>query len=195
MSKRNGTVEAPVCAPTRLDLACGQSKREGFFGVDIAETDDADLTYDLLRFPWPFEDDSVEEVHCSHFVEHIPNWRPWFPNDTDGLVLFLNEIYRVCVDGAKVEIIHPYAQSKRAFQDPTHTRYINEITWWYFNREWREMQKLDHYPIDCDFAVEGVANGWYPGWELRSEVARQFQSEHSWNVVTDLAVSLKAIKA
>lgn len=158
------------------------------------------MELDLLRFPWPFEDDSVEEVFCSHFVEHIPHWRPWWMDHQDGLLLFMDEVWRICKDGAKVEIIHPYAQSKRAFQDPTHTRFINEITWWYFNREWREMQKLDHYPVVANFAVEGIGNGWYPvaeagyGGELRSEAARATASERYWNVITDLAVTLKAIK-
>lgn len=179
--------------PTRIDLACGQNKREGFFGVDWFAPD-ADLNVDLLQFPWPFESDSVEEVFCSHFVEHIPHWRPWFEVNQDGLNLFMNELHRICKDGATVEIIHPYAQSKRAFQDPTHERFINEITWWYFNREWREAQKLDHYPITADFALEGISNGWYPGWELRSDLSRQEHAERSWNVITDLAVTLKAIK-
>ena len=176
--------------PTRIDLACGQSKREGFFGVDIADVDGVDLVCDLTNFPWPFDDDTIEEVFCSHYVEHTyPVGGPH-----DGLIALMNELHRICKPDAKVEIIHPYAQSKRAFQDPTHTRYINEATWWYFNREWREQQKLDHYPITADFAVEGISNGWYPGWELRSDISRQEHAERSWNVITDLAVTLKAIK-
>lgn len=177
--------------PTKLDLACGQNKREGFFGVDIAECDGVDQVVDLNRFPWPWPDNMVEEVFCSHYVEHTYQGTP---ERVDGLVLFMNEVYRVCGPGAKVEIIHPYAQSKRAFQDPTHTRFINEVTWWYFNREWREQQGLDHYPITADFGIEGISNGWYPGWELRSDTARQEHAERSWNVITDLAVTLKAIK-
>lgn len=176
--------------PTKIDLACGQSKREGFFGVDIADVEGVDLACDLSKFPWPFEDDSVDEIFASHYVEHTyPVGGPH-----DGLIAFMNECWRICKEDAKLELIHPYAQSKRAFQDPTHTRYINEITWWYFNLEWREMQKLDHYPITANFAVEGMSNGWYPGWELRSEAARNLHADQSWNIISDLVVNLKAIK-
>lgn len=177
-------------APTKIDLACGQSKREGFFGVDIASTDDADLVHDLSVFPWPIGDDTAEEVVSSHYVEHTyPVGGPH-----DGLIAFMDEVYRICADGAKVEIIHPYALSSRAFQDPTHTRFIPEATWWYFNAEWRESQKLDHYPIKSNFAVENIGSGFTPGWELRSHDAQMFATTHYWNIITDLAVTLKAIK-
>jgi hypothetical protein len=140
-------------APTRLDLACGQRKREGYFGVDLAPTDDADLVHDLMSFPWPFDDDSVEEAYSSHYVEHT--YPVGGPND--GLIAFMNELHRICRPDAKVQIIHPYALSTRAFQDPTHTRFIPETTWYYFSLEWRTEQGLDHYqqrlPSRMDVAV------------------------------------------
>jgi predicted SAM-dependent methyltransferase len=182
--------------PTRLDLACGQNKKDGFFGVDLYG-DDADQVVDLLRFPWPFQDDSAEEIHCSHFVEHIPHWRPWFPGDVDGLLLFMDEVWRICRNDAKVEIIHPYAFSSRAFQDPTHTRYINEVTWWYFNRDWREAQKLDHYPVRANFDV-GIGNSWMrpDKWsdQVKHPDALGEAAAMNVNVIADLAVTLTAIK-
>jgi predicted SAM-dependent methyltransferase len=176
--------------PTRLDLACGQHKREGFFGVDIIETDDADLVHDLASFPWPFDDDSVEEVFSSHYVEHT------YPVGTnrDGLIAFMNEVWRVCKADAKVQIVHPYALSSRAFQDPTHTRFIPETTWSYFNQEWLRSQGLDHYPITANFEVAGISNGFFPEWALKSEPARTWAAAHYWNVVTDLVVDLRVIK-
>jgi hypothetical protein len=182
--------------PTKLDLACGQNKQEGFFGVD-AFSKDADLHMDLLHFPWPFVDDSVEEIFCSHFVEHIPHWRPWFPENTDGLFLFMDEVWRICQDGARVKILHPYSKSDRADQDPSHTRRINEVTWWYFNREWRETQKLDHYPVRCDFEVR-VGHPWNDAApfkpQLRSDTARGFGVVHYQNVIPDLMIELIARK-
>jgi hypothetical protein len=180
--------------PTKLDLACGQSKREGYFGVDVIETDDADQVLDLLRFPWPFADDSVEEVFCSHFVEHVPHWRPWFPDNRDGLDLFMDEIWRICKPDATVEIVHPYGMSKRALQDPTHCRYIIEDTWPYYSAEGRKQIGVDHYPTVADFEILNIANGFYPDWALKSDAARSWAAAHYWGVVTDLIVTLKALK-
>jgi hypothetical protein len=190
------SVLADLPSPLRLDLACGQNKQEGFYGVDVYG-EDADAYVDLLVFPWPFDDDSVSEVFCSHFVEHVPHWRPWFPGSIDGLFLFMDEIWRVCEDGARVRIIHPYAKSDRADQDPTHARRINEVSWHYFNREWREAQKLDHYPLACDFEVQ-VAHPWNElapfKPQLRSDGARGFGVVHYMNVIPDLIVELRARK-
>jgi predicted SAM-dependent methyltransferase len=183
-------VSAPTITPTKLDLACGQRKREGFYGVDVAATDDADLVHDLSVFPWPFDDDSVEEVFSSHYVEHT--YPVGGPND--GLIAFMNEVWRICKHEARVEIVHPYALSTRAFQDPTHTRFIPETTWNYFTREWMVANGLDHYPITADFEVRGISNGFHSEWNLRSEPARTWAAAHYWNVVSDLVVDLRAIK-
>lgn len=179
-------------APTKLDLACGQAPREGFTGVDLHG--DPELRVDLLRFPWPWGDDTVDELHCSHFVEHIPHWRPWFPDDNDGLNLFMDECWRVLKPGGTLQIIHPFGQSARALQDPTHERYIVAETWWYYSRAWREATSLDHYPIRANFADPVIANGFMGDWQLRSEAAQREAASWYWNVVSDLVVTLTAIK-
>lgn len=174
----------------KLDLGCGQNKREGFHGVDIAQTDGVDTVCDLFQDRWPFDDDTVDEAFSSHVVEHAyPVGGP-----RDGLIHFMNELHRVCRHDATVEIVHPYGLSKRAFQDPTHCRYLNEHTWPYFSLEARRQMKVDHYPITADFELTGLANGWFPGYELRNDAVRTEHAQHYWDVVTDLAVTLRAIK-
>ena len=76
----------------KLDLACGQNKQEGFTGIDIAGN--YDIQHDLTVVPWPIAKDSVDETFCSHFVEHIPHYRPEFAG-VDGWWVFFNELYRV----------------------------------------------------------------------------------------------------
>lgn len=180
--------------PKKLDLACGQAKREGYVGIDIAG--DADIYHDLLVTPWPIRSDSVEETVCSHFVEHIPHYRPEF-NGVDGWWVFFNELYRVCKNEAKVVFSHPYAKHERAFWDPTHTRYIHEMTWHYLDRNWRESQRLDHYHAECDFEVygsgiQGIGLG--PELTTRSEEHQAFARSSYWNVIPDLQVELRVRK-
>jgi hypothetical protein len=49
--------------PVRLDLACGQRCKEGFEGLDLYAP--AARKVDLLKFPWPIESDSVDELHIA----------------------------------------------------------------------------------------------------------------------------------
>ncbi|TSC51858.1 MAG: type 11 methyltransferase [Parcubacteria group bacterium LiPW_41] len=168
----------------KLDIACGQNKREGFKGVDIISGPGVDFVWDLEQFPWePFKDNSIEEVHISHYAEH-----------TKDLMKFMNEVWRICENGAKVTILGPYYTSIRAWQDPTHTRALSEATWQYFSKDWRVMNKLDHYPIHSDFSVEKIMAFFNPPWDKKSDEAKQFAQMHYFNAVSDILVELKVVK-
>lgn len=173
----------------KLDLACGNSKREGYLGIDIAKTDSTDYVFNLLEFPWPFEDDSIDEINCSHFIEHIPHDIK-NPNDSrDGFIQFMDEIYRILVPGGKAHIQCPYYTSMRAFGDPTHTRYIAEWSFFYFSKEWVETNKLEHYNISSNFDMKYsylITNE----LSLRSEEVRTKSFLHDWNAIDDIIVEL-----
>ena len=162
----------------KLDLACGGNKQPGFHGVDIAKLPNVDQVVNLEKFPWPWADESVEEVFCSHYIEHTPD-----------LIAFMDELYRILVVGGKVTVYAPYYSSMRAWQDPTHKRAISEATFLYYNKGWRESQKLDHYPIKCDF---DFTYGYLlaPEWAARAIDVQQFAIHHYINVVNDIAVTL-----
>ncbi len=188
-SNGHGTVK--IHAPKKLDIACGQNKQPGFKGIDIAG--DADIVHDLNETPWPIKANSVESVFCSHYAEHIPHWRPGW--EADGWFRFFDELYRVLKPDAVAEFIHPYTMSVRAFWDPTHTRYIHEMTWYYLNREWREQNHLDHYPVTCNFEIVTISMLGVTDDHMSRNLEQQaFQRNHYWNVVPDLGVLIKAIK-
>lgn len=176
----------------KLDLACGQNKQEGFTGIDIAG--DCDIKHDLLKTPWPVTAQSVEETFCSHFVEHIPHYRPEFKG-VDGWWVFFNELYRVCAADAKCTFVHPYVKNDRAFWDPTHVRFIHETTWYYLDKTWREAQKLDHYDAACDFEVVVISGlNVTDEFAAKHHEAQAYGRTHYWNTIGDLAVELKARK-
>ena len=160
----------------KLDIAAGQNKKEGFTGIDIMPG--SDIVHDLEVFPWPIESDSVEEAHCSHFIEHVKNFGGFF-----------DELYRILKVGAKCTFIAPYYTSVRAWQDFTHVRAISEATFLYINKEWRKVNKLDHYPIHCDFDFT-YGYSFHPNWASRNEQSRAFAVAHYNNVVTDIMVTV-----
>jgi hypothetical protein len=177
-SKKSSNKPAPVVQLVQIDLACGQNKRAGFTGVDRVAMPGVDIVHDLETYPWPFADNSVDEVHCSHFVEHIRD-----------LNAFMNELHRVMKVGAHATVIAPYYTSVRASQDPTHVRFISEQSFLYYNKAWRVANGLSHYPINCDFDFTyGYAI--LQEWAQREENARLFAIAHYWNVVTDIQLVL-----
>lgn len=179
-----------------VDLGCGQNKASiEFFrdnlqitptkviGLDIANCDGVDIVHDLTVFPYPIEDESVDAIHSSHFVEHLDGFER---------MKFFDECHRILKKGGKMKVIHPYYKSVRAIQDPTHKfPPIGETSYLYWDKKWREANKLDHYPIKCDFEF----NIFYTWQDVtipnKNEETRNFSIDKYWNVVADMIVDLK----
>lgn len=131
-ASRNHRPEVSVV--TRLDLGSGPNGKPGFTHVDAIAFPGVDIVTDL-RDKWPWEDDSVDEVHASHFVEHL-----WHTPDRPERVHFANELWRVLKMGAKATIICPHWSSCRAYGDFTHApNPVSEFWLFYLKREWREV--------------------------------------------------------
>lgn len=132
---------------TKLDIACGKRKQEGFTGLDIREDVNADIIHDIRKYPWPFEDESIEEVYCCHFIEHLAG---------EERIPFFNELYRIMKKGAKATIVAPHWSHARAYGDPTHKfPPISEWTYYYVQKPWRE-QEGSHVGYTCDFEISMV---------------------------------------
>ena len=164
--------------PIKINIACGQQRQEGFIGIDKVKTEATDIVQDLETFPWPLENDSVDEILVSHYIEH-----------TKDLIKFVDEMHRIMKKGAKATIVAPNYANMRAIQDPTHLRSICEATFLYFNEGWRKANKLEHYSIASDFDFT-YGYSVSPEWTTRSEEARVFAMRHYWNVINDIHVIL-----
>jgi len=145
--------EAPK-PPLRLDLGCGPRCHEGFVGVDIRPGKGIQVVVDLARNRWPWPDNSVDEVICSHMFEHVPRrFRSHF----------VNELHRVLKPGAKAAVVTPAWSNVRAYGDITHEwPPVTEMFWAYLDKEWRTENAVylnDVFEIDghmcppflCDF--------------------------------------------
>lgn len=85
----------------KLDLGCGSLKPAGYIGIDENIIDCAGTQFvpDVrhnLNLGIPFPDSFIDEVRSCHSLEHFKN--PYF---------IMDEIYRVCKNGAFVIIIVP----------------------------------------------------------------------------------------
>lgn len=178
-----GSIEVkPETTPElKLDLGCGNNKREGFKGVDQYETESTDMVFDLLKFPWPIDNDTVDEMHCSHFFEHIPGK---LRGD------FMDECYRVMKVGAQMTIISPYWSSPRSVQDYSHEwPPIVETSFLYFNKGWRVANKLTHYLCKCDFDF-GYGYMWEQEAANKNAETQSWWAKHYLNAVNDIQVVL-----
>lgn len=203
MAEELKLAETPM--PVKLDLACGQTPKEGFEGVDFYAPE-AKHKVDLWKFPLPWGDSSIEEIYCSHFLEHLParavehrdmadaaaghaaEWeKTWLGRDF--LFAFMDECWRILKPGATMTVAVPCARSNRGFQDPTHRRFFVAETFLYFAAEWRALNKLDHYQVRCDFGVNVVPIV-LTELTLRNQEVQARMFNESWNTVLDWYATL-----
>lgn len=96
----------------KINIGAGGEKLLGFISIDIDPAVKPDIVRDIEK-GLPFDSNSVDEIKCSHTLEHI--------ND---LLFVLREFYRVCKNGAKITIIVPL----RDVSDMTHIRFFDKNT-------------------------------------------------------------------
>jgi len=130
----------------KVDVGCGPNKKDGFIGVDRVAFAGVDHVCAVGSERLPFEDGEVDEVHASHFVEHLTSKERF---------QFVNELYRVMKPGAKALIITPHWASNRAYGDLTHQwPPVAEMWFCYLNKAWRDAN-APH--TDAAYMPEGYA--------------------------------------
>jgi predicted SAM-dependent methyltransferase len=106
-----------------LDMGCGDRKMRGAIGIDKAKLPGVDVVHDLNEFPYPFEDETFDEVYCYHVLEHL-----------DDLNKVMEEIHRISKNHARIFIKVPHYSHKNAWVDPTHVRPFALEIWGYYTR-------------------------------------------------------------
>lgn len=125
----------------KINLGSGKDYRQGWINIDVGKNLKTDINCDLSNGV-PLKDCSVSEVFASHFIEHI--------YDT---ILIMNEVWRVCQNGAIVNIVVPHQSNPLAFADPTHKRIFNEESFKYFCSNGSHYHSHVEYGIKCDFEL------------------------------------------
>jgi SAM-dependent methyltransferase len=182
--------ETVPAVPLKLDLGCGKNKRQDFHGVDSIAFPGVDTVADLTK-PWPWETSSVDEIHCSHTIEHFERL---------DRIHIANEIWRVLKPGAKATIIVPHWASNRAYGDMTHCwPPVSEMWFYYLSKDWRA-QNAPH--DDIEYNPKGyncnLAATWgyqpHPALAVRSAEYQQHAMQWWIEARQDLHATLTAVK-
>ena len=84
----------------RLNIGCGDVILAGYENVDFYHDDPRVERMDLFKFPWKWDDESVDEVVAFAIWEHCP--KP---------VQFMEEIVRVLKKGGRLKLYLPHVFS------------------------------------------------------------------------------------
>lgn len=151
-----------------LNLGCGTTKIPGAFGVDIVQDNAVDLVHDLNNIPWPLQDDQFDAVIMKHVIEHLKD-----------IPKTMNELLRICKNGALVYVETPHYTNNSSWGDPCHYWHLNTMSLQPFiaNEKPTFEQLLCYVSLDGKwkkFGLERLINGVtkYPNskfWRKRRE--------------------------
>lgn len=186
----------------KLDLGCGKNKIGpdwtgvdcmSFEGVDVVlnlteklkSVKNKDLTITHTYKAWPWEDNSVDEMHCSHFVEHL----------TAGeRIHFVNEAFRILKPGSSCRVIVPHWASCRAYGDLTHQwPPVSEFWFYYLSEEWRAGNAPHNTDYKCNFACTwgySMENSLLTKNQEHQQYALQFFKEAAQDIIATLTKPL-----
>ncbi|HNX95054.1 MAG TPA: glycosyltransferase [Holophaga sp.] len=186
--------------PVKLNLGCGGEHLPGWVNVDKFPAAHPDVVHDLEKLPWPFADDSAEEVLLKHVLEHLGR-------DSDTFLGIIRELYRVCRPGATVRILVPHPRHQDFIQDPTHVRPVVPEMFQHFslaiNQAWAARglpgTPLAQY-LGVDFDIVSSTLTLDPYWDAEYRAGRIGAEELEQiarsqnNVVQTSEIVLRAVK-
>ena len=102
-----------------LNLGCGRTYIKNAINVDFFETEYCDEIVDLNKFPWPWEDNSIDEVYMLYFIEHF--------NSAQVINIF-KEIHRILKVNGLLHIQCPHFSSMLSLTCPDHKKAFSITT-------------------------------------------------------------------
>jgi predicted SAM-dependent methyltransferase len=116
----------------KLNVGCGNDYKEGWINLDLIGVK-KDITHDLNKIPYPFQDNEFAEILMKMILEHV-----------DKPIIVLKEIIRISVNGAKLIITVPHAYSYANFTDIQHRTHFTESS---FSKELLMQYELENLQL------------------------------------------------
>lgn len=176
----------------KLNMGCGSHLKEGYVNVD--KYPPANVVCDLDKDGWPWVDGTIDEVLFHHSLEHMGQ-------QLDGFLHIMKELYRVCCNDAKINIVVPHYRHDDYVNDPTHVRIVTPMILELFSKKNNELWAKDGAPntplalqlgvdfelLDCAATLDPIFRG-YPEAALKNALLTQN------NVIKQYAMVMKVIK-
>ncbi|MDC1066127.1 methyltransferase domain-containing protein [Candidatus Pseudothioglobus singularis] len=139
-----------------IEIGCGSSpKVENAITLDFIDSENIDIVTDINE-GIPFEDNSVDEIHSYHFLEHV-----------EDLNFLLKEMNRVIKEDGLIIGTVPHFSNPYYFSDPTHKIFFGLYTFSYFDMEQKLFKrKVPTYYSSELFIVKKIRLGFtspFPG--------------------------------
>lgn len=185
----------------KLNIGAGFRRLDGYVSVDSFPGCEPDVLWDLERTPWPFANNSVDEIFAFHVLEHIGQTPATF-------FAVIREIYRVVRHGGTIAAVVPHPLHRSFISDPTHVRPFTVETFLMFSRannlKWQKAGKnvsMLALMLDVNFVPLRVEEFFDDKWKARiqngeiSETEARELGQSRYGVFREIRARLRVDKS
>lgn len=171
-----------------MNLGCGNKTLPGFINLDSSTLPGVDVVHNLSHFPWPFLDDSSQEIRMTHVLEHLP--------DTLKVV---EEIWRVSKPHARIRIHVPFWNATDYITDPQHLRPFNQFSFDFYDPRKPQCRERPYYS-KARFLVKSKIYTFKIGqryYEVRNpflKILMDIGATYFCNIIQVIEFELEAVK-
>ena len=179
----------------KISIGAGDTIETDYIRIDYDSLTNPDYVLDLERDRLPFEDSTVEAVKAHHILEHLG----------EGFFHCLQELYRVCKHGARINIRVPHPRHDSFLADPTHRRPITAVTMQMFSKKFNEMCRqqnaatsrlgdyfnVDFEIIDCNYIPDREIEATLQ--HLNPQQKSEYADQH-FNIISEIHMTLVVVK-
>lgn len=176
----------------KLDLGVGSKPREpGFTTVDCVAEFVPDVVWDLETFPYPWADESVDEIRMIHVLEHLGQ-------EPKVFLKIMLELHRILVPGGVLTIHAPHARSDAFLGNYQHIRPITNLMLQQFSRKNGFSPDL-YATTDIDLEILSVETILMPAWQKRLDSGQLTMAElrraelELWNVAAEQHYTMRKV--
>lgn len=148
-----------------LELGCGPSPTiKNAITVDMLDIDGVDIVCDLDKgFPF-LPDNSIDEIHSFHFLEHVKD-----------VNFMMAEIYRVLKIGGITSGTVPYFANPYFYSDPTHKTTFGLYTFAYFSKIPHFKRRVPTFYNAINFQINNVQLRFKSPFFIRRNIKKVIQ--------------------
>lgn len=108
----------------KLNLGCGRDIKKGYVNLDIINNKGVDVIHNLNKFPYPFKENTFEEVICKQVLPIL-----------DDIIKVMEEIHRISKPNAVIKIEVPFFSSVGHYTDITYKHAFTTKSFQYFRKD------------------------------------------------------------